>query len=79
MSELKSAADLKWDQIMALMPMVLRLQADMRKAGMNPCAVMLPAELDPGAYDGPDATDVPAQFMGLPVVWGATVGLVVEA
>lgn len=57
--------------------MLISLKHDLRKtSGRSPVAVMLPEELNPGKYDGPDATDYPGSLMGLPIVWGKTTGLV---
>lgn len=62
------------------MPQLLVLDGQMRReTGRQPVAVMLPERYDPGVYDGEDATDMPAQMMGLPVVWGPVLGLVFEA
>lgn len=74
----------KWDaaarRIAAeCMPQLLALEAELRANGHRIVGAVLPAHLDPGKYDGEGATDMPAQFMGLPVTWGAEVGLIVAA
>jgi hypothetical protein len=35
--------------------------------------------MDPGKYEGDDATDVEAQMMGMPIIWGDRVGLAIDA
>lgn len=57
---------------------VLRTVADIQKSHRYPYAVMLPENLRPADYDGPDATDMGTQFCGLPVVWGDRFAVLVE-
>lgn len=73
-----SETDRKRAAIMGLMGAVLVKLTYLRESGFEPYAVMMPSELNPGVYDGPDATPLPAMFIGLPVVWGDRVALLVE-
>lgn len=61
------------------LPQLLALQAELQASDHRVVGAVLPAQLDPGPYEGEDATDIPAQIMGLPVIWGNTLGLVVAA
>lgn len=66
-------------QIQGTIPGLMYLRAKLHKEHLSASAVVLPAHMDPGPYDGPDATDAPATLLGLPIVWGDRVGLVIEA
>jgi len=58
----------KLAQIRALFPDLMRL----RRQHLDHIAyatVVLPAALNPGAYEGPGATNAPAYYLGMPVEW----------
>lgn len=74
----KTEAEWKIETLRGHAPRILRSAERLRKAGSFPYAVMLPEEFNPGTYDGPDATDISAQFCGLPIVWGDRFSLLVE-
>lgn len=58
------------DAIEALAPVLLRLRHEtLQGFHREPDAYVLPKSLDPGPYDGPGATDIPAVVLGRPVIW----------
>lgn len=77
-SDLATEAEHKRRIIMGEMPYLMDLWGTLGNAGLQPSAVVLPADWNPGPYDGPDAPDREAQMMGLPIVWADHVGLLVE-
>lgn len=76
---LRTEWERKAAEIGALLPRLAYLRAEIAEHGREPIGVVIPESMNPGAYDGPDATDAPAQMMGLPVTWGQTVGLIYGA
>ena len=59
-------------------PGLMYKRAQLRKAGIEPTRVLLPARLNV-PYDGEDATDFEGSCMGLPITWseGEHWGLIV--
>jgi hypothetical protein len=79
----ESQQEAKVRQINEMLPGLMALHADLRRAGVEASAVMLPQHLNPMLVTTPGlAPSAPVtktdQAMGLPVIWGARAGLVVE-
>lgn len=71
----------KIERIRALAPTLYRMREE-AIAGFRrePSAYVLPKQLDPGRYEGPDASDSPAMILGRPIIWSDDdrVGIFIE-
>ena len=70
-AELIAKRDAASLEIMGRFPGLVYERSRLASAGIRPTGVLLPARLNV-PYDGPDATNLKATFMGLPVTWSET-------